>query len=80
MTRNHKPDEEINLQDAYNQLFKECAKMKKLNNLTLKKLNEVEFEKESLNAKLFDLNALIDFLRSQNCMLIDKVWLLRMSL
>lgn len=39
-------DEEIDLQVAYNQLCKECAKLKRLNILTFKKkMNEVENEK-----------------------------------
>lgn len=64
---------EINFQDAYNQLFKECAKMKILNKLTIKKLNEVELENESFNAKLYDLHALLYSLETKYCMLMDKV-------
>jgi predicted nuclease with TOPRIM domain len=66
-------DEEINFQDAYNQLYKECAKMKILNKLTLKKLNEVELENESFNAKLYDLHAILYALKTKYCMLMDKV-------
>jgi hypothetical protein len=34
-------DEEIDLQVAYNKLFKECTKLKRLNKLTFKKLYKV---------------------------------------
>lgn len=61
--------EEIDFQLAYNQIFKEYSKMKKLN---LNKLNEVDLEKEYL-AKLPDLNALLDSLKSKNYMLMSKV-------
>jgi hypothetical protein len=40
--------------------------------LTLNKLNEVDLEKEYL-AKLPDLNALLDSLKSKNYMLVSKV-------
>jgi cell division protein FtsB len=48
--------------------------MKKLKTLlTLKKLNEVEFEKEFVIAKMSELHAEIDSLKSKNIMLIDKI-------
>lgn len=40
--------------------------------MTLNKLNEVDLEKEYL-AKLPDLNALLDSLKSKNYMLVSKV-------
>lgn len=52
-------DEDINLQEAYNQLFK--------------KLNEVEIVKKSLCVKLHDLNVVNDCLRNENSMLVNKV-------
>lgn len=38
-------DDEVDLQVAYNKLLEECTKLKKLNKITFKKLNEVELEK-----------------------------------
>jgi hypothetical protein len=55
--------EEINLQEAYNQLFM--------------KLNEVEIEKESLCGELHDVNSIIDFLRYNNSLFVNKVKSLR---
>lgn len=47
--------------------------MKKLNKLTFKKLNEVEFEKKYVLSKMSDLHALIDSLKYDNAMLVNKV-------
>jgi hypothetical protein len=52
-------DEEINLQEAYNQL--------------LMKLNKVEFENESLCVKLHDVNLANDSLRYEILLLVIKV-------
>jgi hypothetical protein len=45
---------------------------KKLNKHLLKNLNEMKVENESLDAKLLDVNFIIDFLRHKNYVLDDK--------
>jgi hypothetical protein len=50
--------EEDDLQAAYNNLFVEFTKLKKLNKKTFKKLNEIELEKENLLVTLDDSRAL----------------------
>jgi hypothetical protein len=62
-------DEEVDLKATYNNTFKECTK---LNNLTFKKLNEVEHEKWTLIVKLFDSHALVVSLKNENCVLNRK--------
>jgi hypothetical protein len=47
--------------------------MRNLNTLTFKKLNEVEFEKKSLIAKMFELHAEIDSLKSEILCLLIKL-------
>lgn len=37
-------EDEDDLQMAYNKLFKECAQLKKINKIFLKRLNDVEHE------------------------------------
>jgi hypothetical protein len=66
-------DEEIDLQMAYNKLFKKFDKLTHHQQIFLKKLNDVEHEKESLVIKLSKPHALIDSLKSENTMLIDKL-------
>ncbi|XP_022841852.1 uncharacterized protein LOC111365529 [Olea europaea var. sylvestris] len=45
-------EDDIDLQEAYQQLFKESLKIKKVNKSLLKKLDELEREKEKLGGKL----------------------------
>ena len=54
-------------------MFKVCIKLKKLNKVSLKKLNNFEHEKESLVAKLSELLVLVDSLKSENTMLINTI-------
>lgn len=51
------------MQVAYNKLFEECRKLKKLKKKTIKIFNEVEFEKENLRVKLDYSHALVDKLK-----------------
>jgi hypothetical protein len=66
-------NEEIDLQMAYNMLFKKFVKFTHRHQISLKKLNDVEHEKESLVIKLSKSHTLIDSLKSKNTMLIDKL-------
>lgn len=66
-------EEWFNLQEAQNQLFKECGKQKIFNKHILKKLNESETKNESLCAKLHDVNYVIDSLILDNSLLVDKL-------
>lgn len=52
-------DEDFNLQRAYNQLFNECPKQKKMNKALLKKLANAKLGKESLCEPLHNLNCVI---------------------
>ncbi|XP_022862353.1 uncharacterized protein LOC111382568, partial [Olea europaea var. sylvestris] len=45
-------EDDIDLQEAYQQLFKESLKIKKVNKALLKKVDELEREKEKLGSKL----------------------------
>lgn len=46
--------------------------MKRLNKLTFKKLNEVKHENESLIIKLYEFSVVIDSLKFENCVLIER--------
>jgi hypothetical protein len=66
-------EEEGDLQDAYNHLFSEYSKVKKLNKEHLQKLKEVNLEKDKLSSTLTDSHAILDTLKSENHSLIAKV-------
>lgn len=66
-------DEEFNLQKAYNQLFKECCKLKKKNDALHKKLNEMKFESKSLCEQVHNLTNVCDSLRIENSKLVDDI-------
>jgi hypothetical protein len=66
-------EEESDLQNAYNNLFMESIKLKKLNKQHLQKLKEVNFENDQLSSTLTNSHAIHDTLMSENHMLIAKV-------
>jgi hypothetical protein len=66
-------EDEGDLQNAYNNLFLEYSKLKKLNKLHLQKLKEVNLEKDKLSSTLIDSHAIHDTLKSENHSLIAKV-------
>ena len=66
-------DEEIDLQMAYNKLFNKFFKLTHHHQIFFKKLNDVEHGKESLVINMSKSHALIDSLKSENTMLIDKL-------
>ena len=61
------------LQEAFNRLCKVVAKDAISVNLGLKKLASLELEKKNLLLKLFDANNLIDMVKTENIMLLDKI-------
>jgi hypothetical protein len=65
--------EEGDLQEAYNHLYLEYSKVKKLNKEHLQKLKEVHLEKDKLSSTLIDSHAILDTLKSENHSLIAKV-------
>jgi hypothetical protein len=58
-------NEEIDLQMAYNMPFKKFVKLTHRHQISLKKLNDVEHEKDSLVIKLSKAHALIASLKSE---------------
>jgi hypothetical protein len=65
--------EEGDLQNASNDLYVECIKLKKLNKQHLQKLKEVNLENDQLSITLTNLHAIHSTLMSENHMLIAKV-------
>jgi hypothetical protein len=66
-------EEEGDLQNAYDNLFLECIKLKKLNKQHLQKLKEVNFENDKLSITITDSHAIHNTLKSKNHILIAKV-------
>jgi hypothetical protein len=66
-------EEEGDLQEAYNHLYSEYSKVKKLNKEHLQKLKEVNLEKDKLSSTLTESHAILDTLKSENHSLIAKV-------
>ncbi|XP_022843115.1 uncharacterized protein LOC111366633 [Olea europaea var. sylvestris] len=66
-------EDDIDLQEAYQQLFKESLKIKKVNKSLLKKLDELEREKEKLGGKLQESLKSGSELKCVNEKLEDKV-------
>jgi hypothetical protein len=61
------------LQNAYNNIFLECIKLKKLNKQHLQKLKDVNLENDQLSITLTDSHAIHNTLKSENHILIAKV-------
>ena len=61
------------LQDTYNKLCKVAAKDAMNVDLDLKKIASLELDKKNLLLNLFDANELIDKVKTENMLLLDKV-------
>ena len=68
------------LQEAFNKLFKVAAKDAMNVNFGLKKIASLELEKKILLLKLLDANALIDKVKTENILLLDKIKNLELEL
>ena len=64
---------DANLQEAYNKLCKVVAKNAMNVELGLKKIASLELEKKNLLVKLFNANDLLNNVKTENMLLLDKV-------
>ena len=65
--------EDADLQEAYNKLCKVAAKNAMSIELGLKKIAFLELEKKNLLVKLFDANDLLNNVKTENMLLLDKI-------
>ena len=72
--------ENANLQKAYNKLCKVAAKDTMNVELGLKKIESLELDKKNLLVKLFDANELLNNMKTENMLLLDKVKSLELDL
>ena len=72
--------ENADLQEAYNKLCKIAAKDAMNVDLGLKKIASLELDKKNLLLKLFDANELINNVKTENMLLLDKVKNLKLEL
>ena len=72
--------EDADLQEAYNKLCKVDAKDAMNVELGLKKIASLELEKKNLLVKLFDANDLLNNVKTENMLLLDKVKNLELEL
>ena len=72
--------EDANLQEAYNKLCKVATKDAMNVELDLKKIASLELEKKILLVKLFDANDLLNNVKTENMLLLDKVKNLELKL
>ena len=72
--------EDADLQEAYNKLCKVAAKDFMSVDLGLKKIASLELEKKNLLVKLFDANELLNNVKIENMLLLDKVKNLELEL
>ena len=72
--------EDADLQEAYNKLRKVAAKDAMSVNLGLKKIASLELDKKNLLVKLFDINELLNNVKTENMLLLDKVKTLELEL
>ena len=72
--------EDVDLQEAYNKLCKVAAKDVMNVELGLKKIESFELDKTNLLVKLFDVNELLNNVKTKNMLLLDKVKLLELDL
>ena len=71
---------DADLQEAYNKLYKVAAKDTMNVELGLKKIESLELDKKNLLVKLFDANELLNNVKTENMLLLDKVKLLELDL
>ena len=72
--------EDADLQEAYNKLCEVAAKDAISVDLGLKKIASLELEKKNLLVKLFDANELLNNVKTENMLLLDKVKNLELEL
>ena len=72
--------EDADLQEAYNKLCKVAAKDAMNVELGLKKIASLKLEKKNLLVKLFDVNDLLNNVKTENMLLLDKVKNLELEL
>ena len=72
--------ENADLQEAYNKLCKVAAKDAMNVELDLKKIESLELDKKNLLVKLFDANELLNNVKIENMLLLDKVKSLKLDL
>ena len=72
--------EDADLQEAYNKLCKVAAKDAMNVELGLKKIASLELEKKILLGKLFDANDLLNNVKTENMLLLEKVKILEHKL
>ena len=72
--------EDANLQKAYNKLCKVATKDAMNVELGLKKIESLELNKKNLLVKLFDANELLNNVKTENMLLLDKVKSLELDL
>ena len=72
--------EDADLQEAYNKLCKVGAKDAMNVELNLKKIESLELDKKNLLVKLFDANELLNNVKIENMLLLDKVKSLELDL
>ena len=72
--------ENANLQEVYNKFCKVAAKDVINIDLGLKKIASLEFDKKNLLLKLFDANELIDKVKTENMLLLNKIKNLELEL
>ena len=68
------------MQEAFNKLCKVAAKDAISVDLGLKKIASLELDKKNLLLKLFDANELINKVKTENMMLLDKIKNLELEL
>ena len=72
--------EDADLQEAYNKLCKVAAKDAMSVDLGLRKIASLELDKKNLLVKLFDANELLNNVKTENMLLLDKVKNLELEL
>ena len=72
--------EDADLQEAYNKLRKVAAKDAMSVDLGLKKIASLELDKKNLLVKLFDTNKLLNNVKTENMLLLEKVKTLELEL
>ena len=72
--------EDVDLQEAYNKLWKVATKDAMSVDLGLKKIASLKLDKKNLLVKLFDANELLNNVKTENMLLLDKVKNLKLEL